>query len=37
MRYLSLIAVLAALFVSAGGGTIVWGDFASPDTVVWGN
>ena len=28
MRYLSLIAILAALIVSAGGGTIVWADYA---------
>jgi hypothetical protein len=38
MRYLSLIAVLAALIVSAAGGTIVWGNSASgTNTVVWGN
>lgn len=38
MRYLSLIAVLAALIVSAGSGTIVWADYVSgTDTVVWGN
>ena len=38
MRYLSLIAVIAALALSAAGGTIVWSDYVSgTDTVVWGN
>jgi hypothetical protein len=38
MRYLSLIAVIAALALSAASGTIVWSDFMpGADTVVWGN
>jgi len=45
MRHLSLIAVLAALVVSAMSGTIVWADTivwgdsasASGDQIVWGD
>jgi hypothetical protein len=38
MRHLSLIAVLAALIVSAASGTIVWSDSVSgTDHIVWGD
>ena len=38
MRYLSLIAVIAALALSAAGGHLVWGDYVSgADQIVWGD
>ena len=38
MRHLSLIAVLAALIVSAASGTIVWSDSVSAgDQIIWGD
>ena len=38
MRYLSLIAILAALALSAASGTIVWADYApgGTDSIFWG-
>ena len=42
MRHLSLIAILAALIVSAASGTIVWSDSVSSsnaagDQIIWGD
>ena len=38
MRYLTLLAVIGALVVSAASATIVWGDAAVvADQIVWGD